>query len=154
MQLTKLAISKFFSKPSKITKLCILSLVIFLCWHHSASAARWIDNAQESFNVLGPTFNVPNGDRPIDPRQFIANLLKIILGFLAVLATILILYAGFSWMTAAGNDKKIKTATDTLQAAVIGLLLILAALSITVFVSNAILGSTGTQATQIRQSFR
>jgi len=60
------------------------------------------------------------------------------LGLLAIIFIILILYAGFNWMTAAGDEQKVTKAKDTIYRAVIGLIITLAAFSITYFVFNAL----------------
>jgi amino acid transporter len=62
---------------------------------------------------------------------------KVIQGFLSLLAIIfiiLVIYAGYSWMTAGGDEAKVTKAKDTIYRAIIGLILILAAYSITYFV--------------------
>ncbi len=64
----------------------------------------------------------------------IAAIIKGFLGLLGVIFIILILLAGFNWMTAAGEEEKVKKAKDTLQRAVIGLLIIVSAYAITYFV--------------------
>lgn len=73
-----------------------------------------------------------------DPRQTIANIINIILGFLGILAVAIILYGGFKWMTAAGNEDQIGEAKKIITAGVIGLVIILAAWGIAAFVLNAL----------------
>jgi len=69
-------------------------------------------------------------------QNTIANIVRIILGFLGILTVLLILYAGFLWMTSQGNEEQIGKAKGMISAAVIGLVLILAAYSIASFVVN------------------
>jgi cytochrome bd-type quinol oxidase subunit 2 len=64
------------------------------------------------------------------------------LGLLGIVFVILIIYAGFTWMTAGGDESKIEHATALLKNAIIGLVITIAAYSITYFVFNA-LNSTG-----------
>jgi len=78
-----------------------------------------------------------------DPRTIAANVINVILGFLGIIAVVLILYGGFLWMTAAGNDDKVGQAKQLMTAGVIGLVIILAAFGIARFVINALLGATG-----------
>jgi cytochrome bd-type quinol oxidase subunit 2 len=62
---------------------------------------------------------------------------KVVEGFLALLGIIfliLILLAGYKWMTAQGEESKVEEAKHTIQRAIIGLLIILAAYAITYFV--------------------
>ena len=60
------------------------------------------------------------------------------LGFLGIISVVLILYAGFMWMTAAGNEDKVGQAKKLLVAAVIGLIIILASYSIASFVLDVV----------------
>ena len=77
-----------------------------------------------------------------DVRGAIINIVKFLLTFLGLIAVIIILYGGFQWMTAAGNEEKITSARGTLTAGLIGLVIILAAYAITAFVINQILVQT------------
>ena len=69
-----------------------------------------------------------------DLGQTIGNIVKIFLGFLGILAVVLIIYAGFLWMTAGGDSAKVDKAKDYIKNAVIGIVIILAAYIITNFV--------------------
>ena len=75
---------------------------------------------------------------------------SVIGGFLSLLSLIfivLILYAGFNWMTASGDEQKVTKAKDTITKAVIGLVIIVAAYSITYFVFKTIPFGTGSSGT-------
>ena len=77
-----------------------------------------------------------------DLKQVIANIINIFLGFLGVLAVVLILYAGYLWMTSRGDEEKIKTAKGIIVSAVIGLVIILSAYAIASFVLNKLYEAT------------
>jgi len=77
--------------------------------------------------------------------QSVANIVKIALGFLGILFLVLILYAGFMWMTAAGNDDKIDKAKKIISAAVIGVAIVVSAYIITYFVIDNLLLATGAE---------
>lgn len=77
-----------------------------------------------------------------DPREIAASVIRVVLGFLGIIAVLIILYAGFLWMTAAGNDDKIATAKSMMSAGVIGLIIILAAFGIATFVMKALVNAT------------
>lgn len=77
-----------------------------------------------------------------DPREIAANVINIILGFLGIIAVILILAGGFKWMIAAGNQDKVDEAKKLMSAGVIGLIIILASFGIARFVINALVTAT------------
>lgn len=83
---------------------------------------------------LGLSYGQATGLGNTDVRLTAARIINVVLGVLGILTTILILYAGFTWMTAGGNDEKITKAKGTIFAAVIGLLVILSAYAISSFV--------------------
>jgi len=66
--------------------------------------------------------------------ETIAFVIKAFLSLLGVIFIILILIAGYKWMTAAGNEEKVKEAKDTIRRAIIGLLIVVSAYAITHFV--------------------
>lgn len=72
-----------------------------------------------------------------DPRVIAAAVIKTVLSFLGIIAVGLIIWAGFNWMTAAGNEEKIEKAQKTLTQAVIGLVIILAAWGLANFLVEA-----------------
>jgi len=78
-----------------------------------------------------------------DPRETVAKVINIILGFLGIIAVVLILFGGFMWMTAAGSEEKISTAKKIMSAGVIGLVIVLAAFGIARFVISSMLSATG-----------
>lgn len=80
------------------------------------------------------------GDR--DPRDMAAAIIRIILGFLGIVAVIIILLGGFKWMTAGGNEDKVGEAKKLITAGIIGLVIILAAFAIATFVLNSLISAT------------
>jgi len=82
------------------------------------------------------------GTKPLG--QTIAEIVRIFLGLLGMIAVVLILYAGFLWMTAAGNVEKISTAKKILINGVIGLAIILSSFAITQFIISSLENATGT----------
>lgn len=73
-----------------------------------------------------------------DIRLVIANIIKVFLGFLGIIFLALIIFAGYRWMTSGGNEEDVKKAKSQIINAVIGLVIIFAAYSITSFVTNDI----------------
>jgi len=83
-------------------------------------------------------------DNPLGETSDISTLLKNIIGFLIVLAipisAILIVYAGYLYITSAGNEEKIKTAQKTLIWALIGFAIVLIARSVPVIIQEFLSG--------------
>ncbi|HEX9664391.1 MAG TPA: hypothetical protein VGA49_01065 [Patescibacteria group bacterium] len=76
-----------------------------------------------------------------DLSQIVGAIIQTFLGFLGVVALILIIYGGYMWMTAGGNEEKVKKAQTLLRNAVIGLIIISLAYAITAFVIQRIVGA-------------
>ncbi|OGY44701.1 MAG: hypothetical protein A3J62_01630 [Candidatus Buchananbacteria bacterium RIFCSPHIGHO2_02_FULL_38_8] len=81
------------------------------------------------------------------PAIMIAYVIQVLLGLLGVIFIILIIYAGFMWMTSAGNEEKVGKAKNIIIAATIGLAIVLAAYIITYFVIDKLLEATGASIT-------
>jgi hypothetical protein len=75
--------------------------------------------------------------------EIIGTLINVFLGLLGVVFLLLVLYAGFLWMTAGGDDKQVEKARKMLTNATIGLVIILSAYAITTFVINWISEGSG-----------
>ncbi|MFA6534213.1 MAG: hypothetical protein WCT37_03505 [Patescibacteria group bacterium] len=72
----------------------------------------------------------------------ITSLIRTFLTLLGTIFLVLVIYAGFRWMTAAGNEEQVTEAKDLMRNAVIGLGIILLAYAITTFVFMAISGAS------------
>jgi cbb3-type cytochrome oxidase subunit 3 len=60
------------------------------------------------------------------------------LSMIGVLFFILMIYGGFLWMTARGNEQQTDKAKQTITAAVIGMIIVLSSYAITTFVFQAV----------------
>ncbi|MFH1866948.1 MAG: pilin [Patescibacteria group bacterium] len=76
------------------------------------------------------------------PITVISIIVNSLLGVLGVVFLILIIYAGFLWMTAAGNEEKVTKAKGLIGNAVVGLAIVLASFIITSFIFTALKKST------------
>jgi len=77
-------------------------------------------------------FETGEGAATID--SIVSRAIFIILTWVGVIFFVLIIFSGFMWMTAEGNQEKITKAKNTLLSAIIGLIITLAAYSITYFI--------------------
>ena len=71
-----------------------------------------------------------------DLKTTVINIIQWVLGILALVAVVMIIIAGFMWMSAGGNEEKIEKAKKTITAAVIGLIIVLLAWAIVIFVAG------------------
>lgn len=78
-----------------------------------------------------------------DIRLIIARIIRVLLGFLGVIAISLITYAGYIIMTSEGNEEKVSQGKKILTNAIIGLAIILSAFAIVQFVINSLMRATG-----------
>jgi hypothetical protein len=78
-----------------------------------------------------------------DIREGVMNVVNVLLGFLGILAIIIILWGGFRWMTSGGNEEKVGEAKKVITAGIIGLVIIFTAYAIATFVISQLLVATG-----------
>lgn len=79
-----------------------------------------------------------------DVRITIARIINVFMGLLGIIAVVIILYGGFMWMTAAGNEERVDKARKMIVAGVIGLAIILSAYAIARFVVSSLVTATTT----------
>jgi len=123
----------------KFTFGIILMAALFLNYSFflSPASASTKDNIDEQLQMAG-------GEAwgTIPEKESLATIIQYaisaFLGLLGIIFIVLIIYAGFNWMTAGGDEEKVTKAKETLTRAVIGLIIIIAAYSITYFVFNAL----------------
>ena len=65
------------------------------------------------------------------------------LGLVGVVFVVLMIYGGALWMTAAGNEERIKKARQVLTGSIIGIVIIFGSYAITDFVLQALLPDDG-----------
>ena len=93
-------------------------------------------------NTVNDALGGSLGKSGTDPRTVIANIINIALGFLGVVAVGIVLFGGFKWMTAAGNEDKVEEAKKVLGAGVIGLLIVLSSWALATYAINALYQTT------------
>jgi len=92
---------------------------------------------------LGLEFNQASGLGTVDLKVLIARIVRIILGFLGIVAVIINIYAGYLWMTSQGEEEKITKAKKILLNGIIGLVIILSAYLIVSYVINSFTEAIG-----------
>jgi hypothetical protein len=112
----------------------------------TALAAPLDISEQEGFGSGGEipeAFGQSGSSQPKTPAQVIVRIINILLSFIGLLLVIFLIYAGFLWMTAAGDESKVEKAMGIIKNSIIGLVIILAAWSISYFVIQKLDEATG-----------
>ena len=91
---------------------------------------------------LGVTYPAAAGLSDLDPRITTARIIRIALSLLGTIFLAIVLYGGFLWMTAGGNDEKIGEAKSWIYSGVVGLAIILSAYGVTTFVLRNLVAAT------------
>lgn len=79
-------------------------------------------------------FNVLKTSEGQDVRLYVVALIKMVLSFTGFLFLVLVVYGGYLWMTAGGNEETLTKARQIIGKAIVGFVVIMAAYSLTVFV--------------------
>jgi len=91
---------------------------------------------------LGLEYPAGTGLTSQDLRITIAHIIKVAMGLLGIVAVVIILIGGFTWMTAGGNTEKVDQAKSWIFAGIIGLAIILSAYAIASFVITQLVTAT------------
>ena len=81
--------------------------------------------------VAGPSFSETNGD---SLPQILGIVINAALSLLGIIFIVLMILAGYNWMTASGNEQKVDEAKSTLKRAIIGLIIVLGSWAIWRFI--------------------
>ena len=99
-------------------------------------------------DLLPDEFGDSTGLGDANIKTTIGNLINVALGFLGIIAVVIILWGGFTWMTAGGSEDKVKDAQQIIAYGAIGLAIILSAWALTNFVIGEFLGATTSSVTE------
>jgi len=122
-----------FNRLYKVAGVCLMVLLAIFLLSNFVLAAAGPD--------VGITYPEGTGlSNTQDIRIIIAKIIRVIIGFLGIIAVGLIIYAGWLWMSSEGNEEKVGQAKKTLTNAVIGLIIILSAFAIVSFILNKLMG--------------
>lgn len=120
-----------------ILRWCVIALVLV-----GAISMSSVVNAQSFTEDIGSQLSHtagPNGadyGYPTDPRVVVVVIIRILLALVGTVLFVYIFYAGFLWMTAAGNTEQVEKAQAIIRNGVIGLIIIFASYTITVAAAN------------------
>ena len=135
---------------TKVTNILLgLAWASFLVMGLMSAATALPASAQTTFAPGSPSgaLNQAAGETTLaggEDQVFvtIGNVVNIILGLLGIVFFILLLWAGFIWMTARGDTDKVAEATRMITQAVVGIIIILSAFAISNFAISQLLDAT------------
>jgi len=124
--------------PKFLKKIIIfISLMAILALPYIVSASSAFDNLQK----VGEGRGGSEANAPYQASSDINSLAGIVsiviqafLGLLGIIFISYLLYAGYHWMTAQGDEKKVDKAKDTITRAVIGIIITIGAYAISYYV--------------------
>lgn len=130
-------------RTGKTIAIFLMAVVFFVMLFGVSDALAQTTGGAVTADTLGDQYAGQIGLVGTDIRLIIANVIRIALGLVGLIMVIFMIYAGFLWMTAGGNDEQIIKAKSIIKNAVIGLAIILASYSIVLFVMNMLgIGAT------------
>lgn len=82
-----------------------------------------------------------NTTAPVTVDKMISTVITTALSFIGVIFLVLMIYGGYIWMIARGNEQEVEKAKNIIIAAIIGLAVVLAAYAASWYIIN-VLGTT------------
>ncbi|HPL92870.1 MAG TPA: pilin [bacterium] len=105
--------------------------------------AAGLGDAAKTLDSSAKTMGYATGSN-VSLEIMIGKAIQVFLGILGVIFLGITVWAGFQWMTAGGNTKKIEEAKGWLMNGVIGLVIILSAYAISSYVVSTLVNNLGT----------
>jgi len=93
------------------------------------------------FKEAGNKAGFGSAGAQLEPEVVIGRIIEGALVIIGTIFGILMVYAGYLWMQARGNEEYVKKAKGILEAAIIGIILVMAAYAITAFVVSRVIGA-------------
>jgi len=101
-------------------------------------AEETMANTIKSNIAAGAEYGAGYSEDPPDPRRIIENVIRVALAMVGTIFLIYVVIGGYTYLTAQGEEEKQTRAIKTITAAVIGLIVVLTAYSITLFVGTKV----------------
>lgn len=127
--------TKKIIKNSHLTKYFLgLVLIGIFVISISASAFSLKDSfsADNGLSRFAANSGYTNQDKT--PEYYIGLLLTAFFSILGIISVALLIYSGFTWMTARGNEAKVEKAKSTITEVLIGLIFIIGGYALTTFI--------------------
>lgn len=103
-----------------------------------ADAYKGLSGANESVDAIASGGGLSTKSLP----SLVGNLINVLLGVLGIVFVVLVVYAGFLYLTSQGEETNVKKAKKLLTQSIIGLIIIIAAYGISSYVVSALITAT------------
>jgi hypothetical protein len=118
-----------------LTVFLFTSIFIFLpITNIKAQTYNFINDS--GLNVAGERGGYDVGDTSTSLEDIISSVIYAVLGLVGVIFLGMVIYGGFTWMTAQGNEEKVKQANNIVMSSLFGLIITLAAYAISTMAVN------------------
>lgn len=107
-----------------------------------AVALAQVSPFEKAATLVGEVGTNAGLGQPKELTVILGQIINVVLGFLGILLLGYLLYAGFLWMTAGGVKDNVDKAKGMIKNAIIGLVIIVAAFSISNFVLTSLIKVT------------
>lgn len=107
--------------------------IMFFCAPVAMAQNQTTDEMGKQLGAAAGGAGVP---APVDPRATAISIIRVLLTLTGTIVFVIAVYAGFTWMTAGGDEEKITHATALLRNCVIGLAIIMTSYAITLAIAN------------------
>ena len=115
-------------------------LVVIIIMPQLVSAEN---KALDKLQIIGQGNGAPFQEATeISMFNIISTIISAVLSLLGVIFLILIIYAGYMWMMARGDEKTVNKAKDTLTRAIVGIIIVVGAYAISYFVMSKLESGT------------
>ncbi len=121
-------------KSGALKKTTHLLLVFALLLPQYIASAAKLEGLEETAKKSG--YIIDKQSNAFVLTKTVAQAIQLALSFVGVFFLILIIYAGYLWMLAQGNEEKIEKSKKIIQNATIGIVIISLAYAITAFVGQ------------------
>ncbi len=125
-------------KTNRLALLFVITIILFF----SIALNVW------AFGISDTGLNITSseaygGAPPVQGSlsAVIGKVVGVALSFIGILFLLLMIYGGFTWMIARGNESDVTKAKEIIIAAIIGLIIVLAAYGITSYVGDILLNN-------------
>jgi len=126
--------SRLIAAAALVTGLVVLSVVVVPSLTTTGSVITPVHAASS-------TVSIPNPIKCNDATCIISQVIRYILGVIAVIATLMFIWGGVMMLTSAGNADRVRQAKETLAWAAIGIVVILMSWGIIRFVLAGLLNT-------------